>query len=379
LCGSALENIERKLKLGLFEFQKDGNLFWSLPNAGNIWLTGCSDRLECEKFRGDARSEVAIDEADSLRAYLEYLALDCIEPSLLDLHGPLVLGGTPGPTLAGYFHRASTDNDLHWSRHHWTCLENPHLTNAAKWIEIKQAEMSRARYAREILGIWESDAESLIFNYDPNKNSINPNVMPAGDRLGHPWKTLLSVDVGFNHPVAWCVWRWLPGCPEIYLIKAIKQSGLTPSRAGALTQQYKEQYGATRVIADTGGIGKGYAEEWAQRYGLTVERATKHGRGEALATFSGEVKSGQVKIESTGCRPLLDEWATLTWDDQGDDSQDGLPDDCTDAALYGFRAIRPTYKPEFELSPEQLAEQQARASKEAAKKRAAKQARIRPH
>lgn len=368
VCGSALEAIERDLHIGLHQYVQDGQIYWTLPNAGRIWLTGCSDRLECEKFRGDARSEVVIDEADSMRAYLEYLALDCIEPSLLDLQGTLVLSGTPGPTLAGYFHRATTDPALGWSLHHWTALENPHLPNAAAWIERKKLEMSRPRYCREILGIWERDAESLIFDYQDDKNYIDGSKLPSSTTPG--WRTVLGVDIGYNDPCAWTIYRYEQGRPELFITKSWKQSGLTPSQAGARTHRIMQDHGIRRVIIDSGGIGKGYSSEWAERYGIHCEIAQKRGRRERLATFSGEVRTGQIKIDPVEAKDLLDEWAILQWSDE-QEASDG-PDHCTDSAMYAWSSIRPSgphYDPEFEMTDADKAALAARKLKEDAIRR----------
>lgn len=339
ICGLALRRIEAQLQIGLREITVEGAIYWTYPGAGRIWLTGCADKSECEKFRGSPYSEAIIDEADSMRPYLEYLALECIEPRLLDLNGTLGLTGTPGPTLAGYFHAASTGLAQGWSRHNWTALDNPFLPNARAWIERKKLEMPHARFAREMLGIWERDPESMIFKTNQSLNFLDTSRLQTHEP---GWTTVMSVDVGFNHPTAWTIWKYQRDYPTLYICYSRKQSGMTPTQAGAETKRLALNYRPSRLIVDTGGIGKGYAEEWAERYQLNFEPAQKRGRGQRLATFAGEVQSGQIKIDPVEAKELLDEWDVLTWNSTHDDIEDGLPDDCTDSALYGFSAINPS-------------------------------------
>jgi hypothetical protein len=187
------------------------------------------------------------------------------------------------------------------------------------------------------MGIWETDAESLIFNYIPEVNACSSDQLPP---LGN-WRTIIGIDYGHNHPCAWAVWKYRQGYPECYLVKTIKKSGLTPSQAAEFTFKLRNQYDNARLVGDAGGTGRGYISEFTTRYHVPIEPAAKLHRGQHLALFSGEVKSGQVKIDPIGCRDLLDEWAVLTWDTSGEDSQDGLPDDCTDASMYGLVAIMP--------------------------------------
>jgi hypothetical protein len=239
--------------------------------------------------------------------------------------------------------------------------------------------MSKARFQREIMGVWETDAESLIFNYLPEINACSADQLPP---LG-TWRTVIGIDYGYVHPCAWAIWRYRQGYPECYLIKVIKRAGMVASQAADFTMSLKRQYDA-RLVGDLGGAGKVFATEFTSRYQIPVEPAQKLNRGEHLGVFASEVKTGQVKIDPKGCQSLLDEWAVLTWDSSGEDSQDGLPDDATDAAMYGLMAIHPSSaqlnkdreRAEWAaLTPEQRAQVEEEKRFEAAKREGLKRQR----
>lgn len=359
--GSALERLEKQLNLGLSAKEADGQLYWTVPGGGRIWLAGCSDRAELEKFRGDRLARAVIDEADSLRKWLEPLALEVIEPRLLDLGGDLIMSGTPGAIPAGFFHQVTTDPLSTWSVHHWTALDNPFLQDVDAYFARKKAELPEATFRREYMGEWVRDDEALVLRFDYGRNACAERDMPAGD-----WRTVIGIDLGVVDACAWVVMRYRPGSPETYLVRAVKRAGLAPSAAAAHTEQLRREFPGARLIADTGGIGRAFTQEWASRYGINCEAATKTNKAQHLRMFAGEVASGQVKIDPFQCSTLLDEWETLQWGDDRQDLAEGSEDHATMAAVYGWRAITPTYAPELELTDaEQAAKEQARLKRDA--------------
>jgi hypothetical protein len=111
---NTLKGIDGRYRLGLWFREIDGQLMVQLPNKHRIWLAGCDNASEVDKFRGVRGESVggirraAIDKAQAFGPYLRTLVDDVLEPALLDQRGELALCGTPGPIPAGLFYAATT-------------------------------------------------------------------------------------------------------------------------------------------------------------------------------------------------------------------------------------------------------------------------------
>ena len=355
-----LIRIERRHHLGLWPREIDGQLIVQLPNEHQIWLAGCANSAETDKFRGDRYRRICIEEAGSHGSYMEELIEDACEPALMDLDGELALIGTPPPVPSGYFYAATTgDGMTKWPTHHWTIFENPHIPNAAAWVEERRQRrgwnLDHPRYLREYLGQWVLDKGALVFPYEATLNSYE--ILPPGQ-----YRNCLGMDIGYVDSTAWVPMSWRDGHPELYIPKSYAESGLIPSRVAAYTQRWLGEFPGP-VVVDTGGIGKGYAEEMRQRYGIPCEPAEKQHKMSAVHLFRGDMLSGAIKVEAHENAALLDEWARIQWTEDRTDIDPRCGQHLSDAALYAYRRARPWYRPEVEGpeygSPEFLIQQSA--------------------
>lgn len=352
---------------GLHFGEVDGQLMVRHPNGARLWLAGCKDKSECEKFRGADQGfvKVWVDESASYGSYLEYLCEDVLDPALMDQDGQLILIGTPGPIPAGYFYEVTTGERgrKRWPTHHWTMLDNPHIKDVQlRWNERRERlAHSPERFRREYEGQWVKDENSLIYPYDGQRNAYRD--LPEAEQ----WLASMGIDCGYNDPMAWVPCLWTRSQPELYIPWSEQQENLIPSQAAARTEQYRkrladENVRVARMVVDTGGIGKAYAEEWRVRFGLPVEAADKTGKRAAMEAFRGDLLNGTIKVDPYRNAELIDSWNRLVWDEEHKDIAPGLPDHLADAALYGHRAASNRYRPQEEPR-EQTADEWARQFK----------------
>jgi hypothetical protein len=339
--------IDRQHNLGLRFPETDGQLWVVHPNGYRIWLAGCQHMSDVEKFRGPAYVRAAVDEAGSFGAHLEELVEDALDPAMLDFDGEICLTGTPPPCPAGYFYEVATGDRGRpcWPQHHWTVMDNPFLPHAEDWLRRKREangwDENHPRYRREYLGQWIRDLGALVYPYDPDRNGWD-GVLPEGEvRSG------IGMDIGYEDATAWVPMQWVSGAPELYIPESHSERHLIPSVVAAYTQRWKESYPGPTVV-DTGGIGKGYAEEMKQRFGVACEPAEKQHKLAAAEMMRGDLLSGVLKVNPSKNRDLLDEWSRIQWLEDRSGIDPRFPNHLADAALYIHRRLRPWYRPEKE-------------------------------
>jgi hypothetical protein len=353
--GRAIEILEPAIRVieragcPLKRGSRQGLLYLTCPNGHRIWITGVPHRRQVDSLRGNPLVGFVADEAYSMDPYLEEMIDQAVEPALLDFDGWLMLIGSPGPVPVGYFYSAlfGQNDVLGWEHHHWDVRDNVHIRHAARWLEEVKARHrwtdETPQFAREYLGLWVVDPTGFCYPYDPALNSYTDADRPAEGE----WRSLISCDPGVVDDAAMVRLRWRHGFSEIWTDDSFTRPGMSPSGFGAKVLEWRATEAAP-VVADTGGIGRAFTEEWAQRYGLTVEAASKSDVRGQIAVMAGEMKAGLIKAHSTRCRDLIDQWRTIAWDDDRKGHDDRYADHLADAERYGVMHIRAMYKPETE-------------------------------
>lgn len=349
--------------------------------GGVVLLAGCANRAECEKFRGDRAAHVHIDEPEVIKALLAYLLGEVLAPRLLDLNGILSMSGSPGPVLGGEFYESDAGEvRKFWSQHHWNILDNPFIPEERKlrFIEEKRKSMTTGAFTREILGEWFHDPDSLCFPYDPARNRVWAQDVKAA--LGaYDVRTIIGVDIGYNDPCSFSILRYVHGIPKVYVVRSYAKSGLTPSAAAVEVKRLREEFPGCRIVADSGGMGKGYVEEWRANHLVPCEAASKTDKAGSIAEVAGALKSGALQVLASECGDLVDEWGSVTWNDQRTDVREGAIDHCSDGVRYAFRAIGGLRSnPEVELTAEERMAREDEREKERVHREAAREARRAP-
>lgn len=364
--GNALERLRREYDLPLSEHQRDGLLYWLNERTNHkIWLRGCKDFNEAEKIRGDYLYGAWVDEAQSFpldvnpandKVLLHYLVEDVLSPRLLDKNGKLVLSGTPGPLLNGYFWEVTTGAGSRpkWpSVHRWSMMDNPFLADAEAWVQ-KRKELfgwteSSPGYQREILGQWVFDPESLIYQYNAQRNGVNWGPWPgcldkAMAELGDDLFWGLGVDLGHHDATAFVLAVQARGRPHKYLLRAWGGSELTQPQRAAEMHRVREalkdrgqRLGA--LVMDTGGGGAMVAHDMSTVYGVPVEAAKKQEKAAGIRVVQGDLIRGHLVLNVGECGQLIGEWSVLPWNELHTNHADDFPDHWSDATLYVLRRM----------------------------------------
>jgi hypothetical protein len=346
LWPDVLEKMDQEYKLGLWLREVDNQLMVELPNRHRIWLAGCKDISEIEKFRGKKYRKAVVDEAQRI-AFLQELISAVLQPALIDKRGELILAGTPSPIPAGMFYEKTTgDGSPKWPTYEWTILDNPHIPHAADELRLMREEYGwnegHPTYQREWLGRWVRDEGSLIYPYNGMLNTFRE--LPQGDG----WQYAIGVDLGYASSTAWVVACCRRGHPEVYVVEVEKREGLIPSAVAAHCERFAKAYQGALLVVDAGGLGVGYVEEMRQSYGVGAQPAEKKNKRAYQELVAGDLLSGVVRLDPWKCRPLIDEIQILQWLPDKSEEDDRFENHAADAFLYAVRALRPYYRPEFE-------------------------------
>lgn len=344
LLWPVLHELNLKYKLGMVF--NETLLEARLPNGATIWLMGADKPAEIEKLRGGTYPLVCIDEAGSFGHRLAYLVDDVLDPALEDYAGTLVLAGTPPVACAGkYWDVCMGDDRNRWSQHHWTVTDNPlfplwagkddwvHL--ASSWLANKRTEKQWADdnpiYRREWLGEYVRDDQSLVYAYDPGRNGYDE--LPALE-----WSYVLGVDLGFDDHTAFTVWAYCRESPEAYLVHDETEGGMTPTTIAARIKGLQGTYRISRIVADTGGLGKMVVTELNQRHSLSIEPAQKTNKREFIELMNDDLRTGKLRIKSSS--RFAGEAAFLQWDEDKENEDPRFENHACDSALYSWREVK---------------------------------------
>lgn len=341
-----IQDIDKALGLNLQYKQNTGEVV--LPNGSQILLQGAGSKRECEKARGKKYPIVVIDEAQNFGDLLHYLINEIIEPATLDYQGQILLTGTPNAACAGPFFEVATGIESGWNTHSWTWQDNPHLPESTdEWLNALRERRgwteTTPAYLREYMGRWIRDDKTLVFDFRSSLNTVPK--FDISQELSKDWEYVLGVDIGFNDPTAFCVLAYSYQAGQVRVVESYKEEALIPSEAAARVEEIRERFPINRVVVDTGGIGKGYAEEFQQRFHIPVKPAKKTEKATYLSYLNGDFRTGALKIAVDKNSELLDEVRLLQWDlnklsHNKFDFDKSFQDHLCDAMLYAWRECR---------------------------------------
>ena len=316
-----------------------------VTGGGVIWVTGCATESDIEVFRGLAYIFVAVDECASFPLWLGSCVLDALEPATLDYDGEIWLMGTPGPVLVGFFYDVTTGGVDGWSTHTWTAADNPFFGDRyAEWLEHMRLangwDAQHPTLLREYFAQWVKDDNALIYA-GLEKNQVEN--LP----VGVAWRYVISIDCGFVDATVLMLLAWAPGF-DVHICETRVFKSLVPSQLGAKIEELRGTKPVGRIVVDTQGVGKAYAEEVRKRYKLPIFAAAKTDKIANVRILSGEVHDGRLKVIRGKNADLLSETAVLTWDDKRQGIDERCVDHCCDTFLYGWRCCYHWQKAETE-------------------------------
>lgn len=329
---------------------RQGPMEIDVPNGGILRLAGCQDMGEAEKQRGKDIWRAAIDETASFdEELLRYLVQDVLDPTLAESGGNISLCGTPGTEAMGYFFDR-TDGTQPWPTFRFTCLDNPHI-NGARAIEramkLHGYGPTHPTLLREWFGQWVRDLESLIYAFNPSKNSC---LTPFGLEATF---TTIGCDVGYApDQCGFTVCRSMPGVTdEVQILRSFRRGGMNLPQIAGVLEQLQHDYSPQKpcgIYIDTAGGSKIIAETLRSAHGLPCVSAYKPGKRHRIELIRGGLRTGSVTVVARDCKDLLDEWSVLVFDEDRNDHSSRCQDDASDSALYAVHRHKQYYRQERE-------------------------------
>jgi phage terminase large subunit len=310
----------------------------TFPNGSVIYLSGCNDKSELDKFRGLALKLVYIDEVQSFKSFIKELVDEVLAPALADYAGKMKFIGTPGPIASGFFHKLLSNQEF--SRHHWTFWDNPYLPALKEGIthaQVLDRELKRRGVSidhpsirREWFGEWVTDTESLVFNYGDHNDFVN-----------EPQLTdyVIGLDFGTDDADAISVLGWHKNFKEVYLVEEYVQNGLSVSEIVAEVEKRYKKYNPLKIVADTGANGKKIALEISKRLGVPVSAADKQRKVEHITWLNDAMRTRKFFARASG--RFAQDCAIIEWDYDKSTSdrliiKDDPHSDICDAVLYSY-------------------------------------------
>lgn len=320
----------------------ESELSMQFPNGSKVYLAGAKDRTTIEDFRGLAIKLVYIDEAQSFPAYIAELVNDVLRPALMDHAGQLVLIGTPGPLPSGYFFDLT--NNKHWSQHGWSFFDNPKLPFLQKGIshqdELNMVLATRGVTAadpsiqREYYGRWVMDENSLVYKYNPRINHYD-QLPTAPD-----WTFIMGVDLGFDDADAIAVLAYSDTHPETYLLEELVTAGQDISALAEQVERLRKKYGVTKIVVDTGALGKKITEELSKRFSIPMVPAEKTRKVEFIELMNDALRTGKLRAKHSSRFAQDAQKVEWDWDKSTPDRKvisDRFHSDICEAVLYAWR------------------------------------------
>ncbi len=210
-----------------------------------------------------------------------------------------------------------------------TLSDNPHLDAESYREALAQLDATTRKQLLE--GVWVRDGGGLVYSGFEEARCLRMEPV----RCSH---SVLGIDYGFTDDTAFTVIGWNDHDPCAYVLESMKASGMTPSDAAEHVQMLKSTYHFDRIVADIGGLGKGYAEEAIRRFKLPIEPAEKVNKLGYIRLMNGDLEKGLIKVIQPTCEPLIAEWLELPWKQDHTKESEGFANHCADSCLYAWRA-----------------------------------------
>lgn len=309
----------------------------TFKNKSTIYLFGAKDDNDVEKIRGLKFKKVYIDEAQAFKnRLLDNLVNKILPWTLARWNGQMIMIGTPNAACEGVFFDAfhQKSNYHGWTPFHWSVFDNPYIPDVKAFIARENARTGLTEddsvYKRETLGLWVKSFETLVYKFNNQLNTYDGILDPE-----ESWMYVLGIDFGNIDDTAWVVWAFNPHSRTCYVVETYNKAGLIPSEVAEKTQDFLNRYEFVSIVGDTGGLGKGYAEEMKKRWSIPVKAAEKRDKISFVRLMNDDFRTGRIKIKEG--EDLTEEWNSVQWDIIEKKFRDDQEDHLADAALYGWR------------------------------------------
>lgn len=333
-----------------------------LPNGYTIWITGCENRKQSNRVgRGKKFRRVVIDELEIFEDELiRYFINSSLKPTLMDYGGELLLLGTPGFALQGFWFDVTEDDDAdeekrgkrrakRWPTHRFSALDNPFIGyagGAAQFFadeleDVYGGDANDPDYIRELLGKWVRDATAYIYPYAPDRNLWDEQDDDTGWGNDDTVKTVIGVDIGDRDGCGFSVVRKRWDSDEIRVLESYSTVNLDNDELAIEIRKLMARYKTHHVYMDSKGHGATTICKSMLNYGIPAKPAeNNHKKLPLIRDTRAVLRNGRLRMHPTKCRDLILQFKTLTWNEDHDSHQEGIPDESVDATLWAVFECR---------------------------------------
>ena len=338
--------------LGPTDAHWDGDIkTWRFPSGASIVFGYMDGPRDHERYQGSAYQYAGFDELTQfLRHQYLYLFSRTRRKKGMPVR-PRVRGASnPGGVGHDWVYERFFENPINAKGERRVFVpsrieDNPYL-DADEYRE-SLSELDEITRRQLELGEWIKDSSGLVYKFRKTLEVDKLPDLPSGER----WYHVVGIDYGNVDATAHVLIAFSRHCPNSYVIESEAWTELTPSDAGAKLQKWNTDHRPDALVADTGGLGKGYAEEARQRYSLPIEPADKRNKLGYIKLINGAMEKSRL-LFLPGNEELIAELGTLPW--KNEDKLAEHPDfdnHLCDALLYGWRAARHWAWTEAEMRP----------------------------
>lgn len=332
-----LRPINRKFKLNMKFNQTE--LSATLPNGSVIRLLGVdADENEKDKILGQKYKLAVIDEAASYSIDLRHLVYGILKPAMADLHGTIVMLGTPGNLTKSLFFDVTNGIETGWHVVKATTFDNPFM--ADKWRqEIEELKANQPyiietpMFRQMYLGEWVIDSDALVYKFNSDRNIYeNLPMYKSGD-----WQYVLGVDLGYEDASAFVVVAFHEHSKTLYVVDTFAQKHMDITDVATAIKGYRTKYNISKIVVDN--ANKQAVEEIQKRHQLSLTPADKTGKSDFIEIMNSELICGNIKLHSKAAYALAQEWQNLIWKEKGTKREENPSCDnhMSDACLYAWR------------------------------------------
>lgn len=232
-----------------------------------------------------------------------------------------------------------------------TLADNPYV-DAVSYGEMLD-QLDETQRQQKKFGRWIRDASGVIYAEFKRERPPAGNVIswaespwPRGWQVHHGmpprgWHVVLAIDLGSSQAkktTAFVVLAYSDVSRTVYVLRSWAEAGMDPTTDAERIAQVEHDFGEIeRIAVDLGGLGGGYAKEFAKRYGERIVPAQKRDKLGQRRILKGALGHGEVVLIEGENDELAAELETLPWNAAGTDAEKGFADHLTDALLYAHR------------------------------------------
>ncbi len=321
-----------------------------LKNGSMIYLAGAdANEDEMNKFLGQKYKLVIVDEA-SMYANINLYTLihEILEPAVADYEGTIIMIGTPSNYLGSYYHKVTTGSKeaARWSVHKWTWQDNPHVSRQITTLletykKTTPGIEKTAGYRQHWLGEWVVELSARVYKYVPELNASEPRTFDG-------YQYVLGVDLGYEDATTFVIGAWSHYDTVLHIVHAESHTKQNLTQVEQRIKHLQTRFGIGVTVVD--GASKQAVEELQTRFQIPLQIADKTGKKDFIELMNNDYLIGRIKIIESHCKPLVEEYEGLVWDEEkldrdpetkrvrGKWEEDrNCPNHCADAALYMWR------------------------------------------